>query len=93
MLLATNAALLAGGAPAFDGAASARICPVRMQRLAGLCISEAVRQPRTGRTDVGILAGNIGEVSSIEASMGGCVGCVRLGHGDREADLFTRNDQ
>ncbi len=43
-------------------------------------------------TDIDILAGDVGEVGTVEAAMGCCVGGVRLGHGDRDAGLLARDD-
>lgn len=63
-----------------------------MQRFSGLGVRKAVGQSLPSRADIGVIVGDVGEVGTVEATMGGCVGGVRLGNGDRDSGFFARHD-
>ena len=91
---AADAALLARGTLVLDRTVPAGIRP------AGFCVRKAVGQPRSGRTDIGVLPSDVGEVGLPQITMPGSKlksGRVRPAFGltgaERRADPTTRTSK
>ena len=92
VLPASDAALLAWGAPVLDRAAHAVIRPIVSQRPTGFLVRVVIREPLAGRAEVGIHFGVIYEVSPIKAPVCRSTGRSRFGDGDGDTGLLGGDD-